>query len=198
MWRKGAKPIGDVEPSTARQTGGCMAIERRLIAPLYLRPAQVIASTIAAASLIFVASAALSQNQSTVRATDAIMARKTVMDTLSDKMDALELMVAQGKINLEQGHADANDISVYLMAFPHMFPPETNQWKPGVAHDPIADTAAAPEVWTKFDDFYRQADAASKAAYDASRTADDSQFKAAVSALRTDCNTCHAAYFKMD
>jgi cytochrome c556 len=161
------------------------------------------ASVIAAAGLVCIVSAAFGQNQSTVRATDAIMARKTVMDTLSEKMDTIEAMIAQGRINLEQGHADANDISVYLMAFPHMFPPETNQWKPGVPHDPVTDTGAAPEVWIRFDDFYNQADTASKNAYDASRADNDNEFKAAIAKLRTGklrtgCNTCHAAYFKMD
>ena len=52
------------------------------------------------------------------------------------------------------------------MAFPHMFPAATNQWKPNVDKDPATDTFAAPEVWTKFADFYKRSTEASKLAYD--------------------------------
>jgi cytochrome c556 len=84
------------------------------------------------------------------------------------------------------------------MAFPHLFPPSTNQWKPNVDRDPATDTYAAPEIWTKFADFYKKATAASKAAFDASRANDEGTFKASIAQLRAGCNTCHAAYLKMD
>jgi cytochrome c556 len=84
------------------------------------------------------------------------------------------------------------------MTFPHLFPPSTNQWKPNVDRDPVTDTSAAPEVWTKFGDFYKQAATASKAAFDASRANEESDFKASIAQLRTACNTCHAAYLKMN
>ena len=173
-----------------------MNIERRLIALPNCKPVQLIASAVVAASLTFMVSAALGQD--TVRASDAIMARKLMMDTLSDKMDVIEAMIASGKTDLESAHANANDISVYLAAFPHLFPPQTNQWKPNVTRDPVEDTFASPDIWTKFDDFYRQTTAASKSAYTASRANTEAELKAAVSALRTGCNACHAAYLKMD
>jgi cytochrome c556 len=84
------------------------------------------------------------------------------------------------------------------MAFPHLFPPSTNEWKPNVDRDPVIDTYAAPEIWTKFADFYKQATGASKAAFDASRANDEGAFKASIAQLRAGCNTCHAAYLKMD
>ena len=150
------------------------------------------------ASFVLIASAAIGQDQTAATPGDAIIARKTMMDSLSDKMDTIEAMVASGKINLDQGHADADTISTFLMAFPHLFPPATNQWKPNVDRDPATDTFASPDVWTRFADFYGQATAASKSAYAASRAQDDNEFKAAIAQLRTQCNACHAAYLKMD
>jgi cytochrome c556 len=142
---------------------------------------------------------ALGQDQSAAIGKDAIVARKTAMDTLSDKMDVIEAAIAAGtKLNLDEGHANADVISVLLMAFPHLFPPSTNEWKPNVDRDPATDTYASPDIWTKFADFYKQATAASKAAFDASRADDEAAFKAAIAKLRTGCNTCHAAYLKMD
>jgi cytochrome c556 len=143
---------------------------------------------------------ALGQDQSAAIGKDAIVARKTAMDTLSDKMDIIEAAIAAAgtKLNLDEGHANADVISVLLMAFPHLFPPSTNEWKPNVDRDPATDTYASPDIWTTFADFYKQATAASKAAFDASRADDEAAFKAAIAKLRTDCNACHAAYLKMD
>jgi cytochrome c556 len=162
------------------------------------RSKAAIGAAAVAASILGVAAVAPAQDQSAATANDAIVARKTVMNALSDRMDTIEAMIASGKkIDLDQGHADADAISVF-MAFPHLFPPSTNQWKPNVDKDPATDTFAAPELWTRFADFYRQAAAASKAAYEASRADDEPAFKAAIAQLRTGCNTYHAAYLKPD
>ena len=144
-------------------------------------------------------SGVVGQDQSAATSGDAIIARKNMMDSLSDKMDTIEASIAAGKVNLDQAHADADTISIFLMAFPHLFPPATNQWKPNVPdRDPSTDTFASPDIWTKFADFYQQAAAASKSAYAASRANNDNELKAAISQLRTQCNACHAAYMKMD
>jgi cytochrome c556 len=83
------------------------------------------------------------------------------------------------------------------MAFPHLFPPSSNQWKPNNPDiDPAADTFAAPDVWGKFADFYQRAEAASKIAYNISRTDRVDDFKAATAQLRSACDACHAAYLK--
>jgi cytochrome c556 len=150
-----------------------------------------------AASMLGAAAVAPAQDQSAAIANDAIVARKTVMNALSDRMDTVEAMIASGKkLDLDEGHANADAISVFMMAFPHLFPSSTNQWKPNVDKDPATDTFAAPELWTNFADFYQQATAASKAAFDASRADDESAFKASIAQLRKDCNTCHTAYLK--
>ena len=139
------------------------------------------------------------QDQSAATPSDAIYARKTVMDTISEKMDALEAAsTSNRKIDLGEAHEFADVISVLLMAFPHMFPAETNLWKPNVDKDPAFDTYAAPEVWARFADFYNRAGAASKIAYNASRATGEAEFKAAVVELRGACDGCHAAYQKTD
>jgi cytochrome c556 len=154
------------------------------------------AALVALAASVYVSAA---RGQDAAPAADTIIARKTVMNALGDRMDNIEAMIASGKaINLDEAHDAADAISVFLMAFPHLFPPATNQWKPGADKDPATDTFASPELWTKFADFYGQATEASKAAYDASRAENEAALKAAIAKLRTDCNTCHAAYMKTE
>ena len=140
-------------------------------------------------------SAAWAQDQSAATATDAIVARKSVMGALSEKMDDIEGAISAGKINMGAARAAADTISIFLMAFPHLFPPATNQWQPG-DRDPVTDTSASPDVWTRFVDFYRDAAAASKSAFAASRAQTEDDLKAAIAQLRSQCNSCHAAYLK--
>jgi cytochrome c556 len=85
-----------------------------------------------------------------------------------------------------------------LMAFPHLFPPNTNQWKPNVERDPGRDTYAAPALWENYSDFYAQAARASKIAYNASRSQQEADFKKFVAELRVACDSCHAVYLKAD
>jgi cytochrome c556 len=141
----------------------------------------------------------LGQDQSAATPTDAIFARKTVMDMLSAKMDAVETATSSTKkIDLPTANEQADIVSVLLMAFPHMFPASSNQWKPNVDKDPGTDTFAAPEVWTNYADFYKQATAAAKLAYDASRATKEDEFRASIKELRAACDSCHAVYLKTD
>ena len=158
---------------------------------------------IAATCLLLAASlggpAALGQDQSAATPSDTIYARKTVMDTISSKMDALETATASTKkIDLAGASEQADVISVLMMAFPHMFPAATNQWKPNVDKDPGTDTFAAPEVWTQYADFYKQSTEASKLAFDASRATEEAEFRTVVKKLRAACDGCHAVYLKTD
>jgi cytochrome c556 len=143
----------------------------------------------------FVASAE-APGQGSDMAKDVIFARKTVMSSLSDTMDKIEAMIQADKINLAEGQDEANTISVMLMAFPHLFPPSSNQWKPNSDLDPATDTFASPNVWTNYSDFYQRASAASKTAYDARGATNVDRFKAAIVELRAGCNSCHELFLK--
>jgi cytochrome c556 len=148
---------------------------------------------------LVVGNVALSQDQSVATPKDEIFARKILMDTIDHNMDALEEMVRTGQpIDFADSSEHADTISVMLMAFPHLFPPSTNQWRANAERDPGRDTFAAPDIWTNFAAFYQQAAAASKLAYKASRATQEAEFKTTMASLRTGCDSCHAVYLKTD
>jgi cytochrome c556 len=136
------------------------------------------------------------QEKGTTPPKDAIAARKTLMVFISDAMDKIEKMIAAGKIDVAAGTKQADQISVMLGAFPHLFPAGTNQWKPNEEPDPVTDTLAAPELWEQFPDFYSRARAASEIAFKLSRTKKEEDFRAGSQQLRAACDGCHAAYMK--
>ena len=155
-----------------------------------------IAGLCLAAILFGTSLVASAQDQTAATPEDAILARKTLMDTLSDNMDQIEGMISTNKLDIADAHDHADAISAMLMAFPHLFPPSTNQWKPDVTPDPVTGTSASPDVWSKFADFYKRANDASKTAFDISRAEKADDVKASTAKLRTACNECHAAYMK--
>jgi cytochrome c556 len=168
-----------------------------VIALMPSRLKAVVTGGLIAAALIGAGLTASAQDQSAATPGDAILARKTLMDTLSDNMDQIEGMIAANKLDIADAHEHADAISAMLMAFPHLFPPSTNQWKSGTEIDPVTGTYASPDVWTKFADFYKRANDASMTAFDISRADKADDLKAATAKLRTACNACHAAYMKM-
>jgi cytochrome c556 len=152
-----------------------------------------------AAWVVAVGTAAPAQDIAAPPAKDTIFARKTLMGAIDMNMDEIETMLApEGKLELAEAQEHAETISTMLMAFPHLFPPATNQWKAGADRDPAYDTFASPDLWTNFADFYGRAAAASKVAYDASRAKRPDTFKPLIVTLRAACNACHAAYMKTD
>jgi len=132
-------------------------------------------------------------------AKDAIFARKILMNTIAENMDEIETMLAPGgKFEVAEGREHADLISVMLMAFPHMFPPNTNQWRQGAERDAALDTYASPDVWENFPDFYARANAMSKVALEAAKAPTFKEYKAKIAELRTGCDACHALYMKID
>lgn len=130
---------------------------------------------------------------------DTIFARKIIMDSIGSNMDEIETMTSSpSKISMSEAHEHADMISVMLQAFPHLFPPATNQWKPDVARDAATDTFASPNVWSNYSDFYTRANDASRVALDAARAATEAEFRALAGKLRTACDACHASYQKPD
>ena len=143
-----------------------------------------------------IGSVALGQDQSAATPKDTIFARKILMDMIGRNMDDLEANAGSAKVDLSEGRDHADILSVMLLAFPHLFPPATNQWKPNVDRDPGRDTFAAPEVWTSFSDFYKRAQDASQLAFKASRAETESAFKDFIAQLRVACDSCHGIYMK--
>jgi cytochrome c556 len=134
-------------------------------------------------------------NLSAPPAEDTIFARKILMDSIGFNMDEIETMTSSSdKISLLDARNHADVISVMLQAFPHLFAPATNQWKPNVERDAATDTFAPPNAWTHYSDFYKRADAASNIALDASRAATESDFRTLAAKLRAACDSCHSAY----
>jgi len=112
-----------------------MAGVTRLLAGPLQRTAIVIGAIVLAT--VGVGHLASGQDRGMTVAKDAIFARKILMDTISTNMDELETMTTSDKgVNLAEGREHADMISVMLMAFPHLFPADTNQWKPNVERDP--------------------------------------------------------------
>jgi cytochrome c556 len=146
------------------------------------------------ATILATSLAATAQDQRAATAKDVIFARKTLMNYMCDKMAGIERVIALGRIDLDAARAQADAVSVMLMAFPHLFPSSSNQWNPNADPDPVADTYASSRVWTRYADFYQQAAAAAQAAHAMSRADKIDDFKTHARALRIICDTCHALY----
>jgi cytochrome c556 len=153
----------------------------------------------AIAALAFGMAAEPARAQDLPAAKDTIFARKILMGAIDMNMDEIETMLApEGKLDLAEGQEHAETISTMLMAFPHMFPPATNQWKAGAERDPATNTFASPDVWKNFADFYARATEASKLAWSASRARQPDEFRGFIVQLRERCNSCHALNLKID
>jgi cytochrome c556 len=139
---------------------------------------------------------AVGQDQSAATPQDVILARKSLMNAIEDNSDRITRMISDQTINLSEARARANNIYALLLALPHLFPPNSNQWKEGADLDPVTDTVASPEIWTNFEDFYQMASAAAKRADEMRRAASEEEVKSLHRALGNVCDFCHAVYYK--
>jgi cytochrome c556 len=178
-------------------TSGTRPSHARRLAAAALSAGLLVAGTLVAGTLAM-PPAALAQDQSAATPKDVIFARKILMGSIGDNMDELDSMVAANSIDVAHGASHADAISVMLLAFPHLFPPASNEWKPGVEKDAGTDTFTAPEVWSRFADFYQRSAAAAKSAYNASRARNAEEFRKYAVELREGCDSCHAVYQKKD
>ena len=157
------------------------------------------ATMIGLAALCAGATVASGQDRGATPPKETIFARKILMDSIGRNMDDIEANAGSAKVDLAEGRDHADIVSVMLMAFPHLFPPNTNEWKPNVAdRDPGRDTFAAPEIWTGFADFYKRSRDAADLAFKLSRAETEAAFKDQVAQLRVACDSCHATYMKKD
>ncbi len=164
---------------------------------LHFRLSGVSAGVLAALAIAVLAGPAPAQDQPAAK--DTIFARKILMGAIDMNMDEIETMLApEGKLVLSDAQEHAETISTMLMAFPHLFPPATNQWRPGTNRDPATDTFASPDLWSNFADFYQRATEASKIAWSASRAKRADEFRPLIGQLRQRCNACHALNLKTE
>lgn len=161
-------------------------------------PGRSIRSVCMALALITVSSAAFAQDPNPASPKDVIFARKTLMSAIGANMYPIDEMLETGKIDLARAHTSLESISAMLMAFPHLFPPSTNLWKQNAVRDPATDTLADPAIWESRSFFYRDAMAASKYAFDASRAQNVADFRKSTRDLRLTCDGCHSTYQKKD
>ena len=139
---------------------------------------------------------AMGQDQSAATAKDVIWARKTLMASIGDNADRIASMISERSIDLHDAHENARNIAVMLTAFPHLFPPSSNQWTEGADLDPATDTIASPDIWTEFADFYKLASGTAKIADEMSRAANEEDVKSLNRALGINCDLCHSLYLK--
>jgi cytochrome c556 len=149
-----------------------------------------------AATIVGMSCLAWGQDQSAATPKDLIVARKTLMVVIADNMQEIEAMTGSGKIDLARGRANANSIAAMLMAFPHLFSPTTNTWTPNVPRDAAGETFTDPSLWKEYTFFYKEAQAASQYAFNASRAENEAEFKKSAVNLRLTCDTCHATFQK--
>lgn len=174
-----------------------MAHSNRRFSHPRLRVGATIGAALLTAGIIVTSFGASTQEQAAGAVKDVIFARKIIMDSINNNMDEVETVLQSTKpVDLDDVRQHADTISVMLMAFPHLFPPVSNQWKADAVRDPGTDTFASPRVWTDYADFYRQAAIASKIAYNASRAKEQTAYRTYIAELRQACNACHKAYQK--
>jgi cytochrome c556 len=151
-----------------------------------------------AVALIGASSVVFGQDTNPASPKDVIYARKTLMNSIAANMYPIDEMLQTGKIDLVAGHANADSISAMLMAFPHLFPNSTNLWNQNATRDPATDTLADAAIWESRSFFYRDATAASKYAFEASRAQNVSDFRKSARDLRLTCDGCHSTYQHKD
>jgi cytochrome c556 len=151
-----------------------------------------------AVALIGACSVAFGQDPNPASPKDVIVARKTLMNTIGTNMYPVDEMLETGKIDLGTARTHLESISAMLLAFPLLFPTSTNLWYPNVRRDPATDTLADASIWESRSFFYKDALAASKYAFDASRAQTVSDFTKSARDLRLTCDGCHSTYQHKD
>jgi cytochrome c556 len=127
---------------------------------------------------------------------DVVLARRILMAGIGREMDEITGMIEDAAtFNLGEAREHADVISTMLLAFPHLFPVETDNWTEKLAEDdPAHVSLALRTVWQNYDDFVARAQQASQTALDASFATTAEQFKALAKGLQQACDSCHQAY----
>jgi len=119
---------------------------------------------------------------------DLIIARQTLMTRLEELMKPIDTYTVDRTIPLATITTNAETISVVLLAIPHLFPPTTNVYDPGVKQP---ETLALPGIWKDFTTFYTLASATSDAAETLSHATGADAISTGAFNLRESCDACH-------
>ena len=122
-----------------------------------------------------------------------ITARQELMEHMEILMQPIDTITVSEVRNVDQLHENAEVLGAILLAVPHLFPPTTNLYDPGVT---MPATLALPPIWQNFDSFYSLAAAASKAAEAFAATKGNEPLRAASRKLRASCDACHTLYLR--
>jgi cytochrome c556 len=127
---------------------------------------------------------------------DVVLARRILMAGIGRNMDEIAAMIeAGGELDLSEAREHADTISTMLLAFPHLFPVETDTWSEKLAEDdPAHVSLALSTVWREYDDFVKRAQAASQIALDASFAKTPERFKTLAKDLQQACDSCHQKF----
>ena len=140
--------------------------------------------------------AARSPTSGETNPSDVVLARRILMAGIGRNMDEIAAMIeAGGELDLPEAREHADTISTMLLAFPHLFPVETDTWSEKLAEeDPAHVSLALSTVWKEYDDFVARAQAASQTALDASFAKTAERFKSLAKDLQQTCDSCHQKY----
>src|ERR1700678_3252193 len=127
---------------------------------------------------------------------DVVLARRILMTGIGRNMDEISGMTEDGgAFNLPEAREHADMISTMLLAFPHLFPVETDTWSAQLAEDdPAHVSLALPAVWHDYDEFVERAQKAAQTALDASFARGAEQFKVLANELQQACDSCHLKF----
>jgi hypothetical protein len=123
---------------------------------------------------------------------DLVTARQLLMSAVEAEMMVIDGAVIDGTGRLESLTARAYAINILLLAFSHLFAPET---APGAMRkEEGIQIRANALVWHEFTDFYDRVQASAAIAFDASQAPDLGAFRTAGRTLRETCDSCHARF----
>lgn len=126
------------------------------------------------------------------KAADVVQARQLLMDAAEEHMMVIDAVNAGKDLPLSDMKSRAYQLNILLLAFPHLFPPQTRA--AAGEKDGSFQTNATDVLWKDFSAFYQAAQEFAATALDASQAADLQSFRTFGAKLRAGCDSCHKAY----
>jgi cytochrome c556 len=127
---------------------------------------------------------------------DAIIARRVLTTTVEHNADEIAAMIADpSSLNPAEAVEHAETISTLLLAFPRLFPADSNIHSAELeAERPDLVSLARPAAWQDYASFCATAKGAADLAFQASRARSLDEFVTRAEAMLAACDGCHAAY----